>query len=275
MWRTLRLLAAAVVRNEESLREGFRRVAAADEERIRRATAAAEESRKAEAEAREARRKEDEARRAEEAEAREARRQEDEARRAEDAARRKEEAEAREARRKEEAEAREARRAEDEARRKENDARQKKLEAAIHRLVGDGDQRWGRLMEALTEGDLPVILRDYGVEGPVRRRQGASMNGRSCEWDLIADGREAAVVVEVKATLRPEDVSLFRERMDAFRQWMPDYDRSGKRIYGAMAYLTANEAVLTHAERRGFLLIRVVGSSASVRNSPGFAPALF
>ena len=268
MWRTLRLLAAAVARNEELLRDGFRRVAAADEERVRRATAAAEESRKAEAEAREARRQEDEARR-----------QEYEARRQEEAeareARRQEEAEAREARRQEEAEAREARRAEDEARRKENDARQKKLEAAIHRLVGDGDQRWGRLMEALTEGDLPVILRDYGVEGPVRRRQGASMNGRSCEWDLIADGREAAVVVEVKATLRPEDVSLFRERMDSFRQWMPDYDRSGKRIYGAMAYLSANEAVLTHAERRGFLLIRVVGSSASIRNSPGFEPARF
>ena len=156
------------------------------------------------------------------------------------------------------------------------DARHQKIEAALHRLIGDGDQRWGRLMEALAEGDLPGILRGIGIEvAGLRHRSGASMNGRKREWDLIADGPEATVVVEVKTTLRPEDVRHFRERMDTFRQWMPDYDRSGKRIHGALAYLSADEAVLTNAERRGFLLIRVVGSSASLRNSDGFVPARF
>ena len=163
--------------------------------------------------------------------------------------------------------------------RKENEAsaaRHREIDAALHRLIGDGDQRWGRLMEALAEGDLSGILRGIGIEvAALAHRSRASRNGRTREWDLIADGPEATVVVEVKTTLRPEDVRRFRKHMDTFRQWMPDYDRSGKRIHGALAYLSAKPDVVTHAERRGFLLIRVVGSSASLRNSDGFVPARF
>ena len=274
-----------------------------DEARRKAEAEALEVRRQAEAEAIEARRTEDEVRRKAEAEDREARRQAEaealEARRAEDEARRQAEAEAR---RKEEAEARETHRVDDLERKRRFDAmiaegirkgneafetRQRqeteafaaghrKIEAALHRLIGDGDERWGRLMEALAEGDLPRILRGIGIEvADLRHRSRVSRNGGTREWDLIADGREATVVVEVKTTLRPEDVRRFRKHMDTFRQWMPDYDRSGKRIHGALAYLSAKPDVLTHAERRGFLLIRVVGSSASLCNSDGFVPARF
>lgn len=313
MWRTLRLLAAAVARNEESLREGFRRVAAAEEERIRRATAAAEESRKAEAEAREARRKEDEARRKEEAEAREARRQEDEARRAEDAARRKEEAEAREARRQERAEAQAAREKADE---KEREARwkaeekaratcrlddlerkrrfeamiaegirerqaeaeesQRKLDEAIYRQIGEGDPRRGRLVAALTEGDLPPILREVGIEaGLLLRRPAAWRNGALREWDLFAVGERATVVVEIEPTLRVSSVRRCRSGLRTIREWRADFNRAGMRVHGALAYLSAKEAALRFAENRGLLLIGVDDSGARIRNSPGFEPAVF
>ena len=285
------------------------------EDEVRRQAEAEERDarRQAEAEALEARRTEDEARRQAEVKAFEARHTEDEARRKAEAealeVRRQAEAEAIEARRTEdevrrqaEAEARETHRVDDLERKRRFDAmiaegirkgneafetRQRqeteafaaghrKIEAALHRLIGDGDERWGRLMEALAEGDLPRILRGIGIEvADLRHRSRVSRNGGTREWDLIADGREATVVVEVKTTLRPEDVRRFRKHMDTFRQWMPDYDRSGKRIHGALAYLSAKPDVLTHAERRGFLLIRVVGSSASLCNSDGFVPARF
>ena len=152
----------------------------------------------------------------------------------------------------------------------------RKIEKEIHRVIGDGDARWGRLMEALTEGDLPGILGDFGIEvTPPRRRMAATRGGYTREWDLVALGEEASVVVEVKTTLRPEDVRQFRTRMEEFRLWMPDFDRNGMNIHGALAYLSADESVLRHAERRGFFLIRVVGSSASIRNPPDFVPAAF
>ena len=152
----------------------------------------------------------------------------------------------------------------------------RKIEKEIHRVIGDGDARWGRLMEALTEGDLPGVLSDFGIEvTPPRRRMAATRGGYTREWDLVALGEEASVVVEVKTTLRPEDVRQFRTRMEEFRLWMPDFDRNGMRIHGALAYLSADEGVLRHAERRGFFLIRVVGSSASIRNPPDFVPAAF
>lgn len=152
----------------------------------------------------------------------------------------------------------------------------RKIEKEIHRVIGDGDARWGRLMEALTEGDLPSILGEFGIEvTPPRRRMAATRGGYTREWDLVALGERASVVVEVKTTLRPEDVRLFRKRMEEFRLWMPDFDRDGMSIHGALAYLSADESVLRNAERRGFFLIRVVGSSASIRNPPDFAPAAF
>ena len=152
----------------------------------------------------------------------------------------------------------------------------RKIEKEIHRVIGDGDARWGRLMEALTEGDLPGILGDFGIEvTPPRRRMAATRGGYTREWDLVALGEEASVVVEVETTLQPEDVRQFRTRMEEFRLRMPDFDRNGMNIHGALAYLSADESVLRHAERRGFFLIRVVGSSASIRNPPDFVPAAF
>lgn len=152
----------------------------------------------------------------------------------------------------------------------------RKIEKEIHRVIGDGDARWGRLMEALTEGDLPGILGGFGIEvTPPRRRMAATRDGYTREWDLVALGEQASVVVEVKTTLRPEDVRQFRTRMEEFRLWMPDFDRNGMSIHGALAYLSADEGVLRNAERRGFFLIRVVGSGASIRNAPDFVPAAF
>ena len=102
------------------------------------------------------------------------------------------------------------------------------------------------------------------------KRQGVS---NVAEFDLTAVGEEVTVVVEVKATLRPEDVRYFVCKMERFRGWFPDSARGA--LHGAMAYLSATDSAPKMAARRGFLLIRVVGSSASIVNPPGFTPRNF
>ena len=58
--------------------------------------------------------------------------------------------------------------------------------------------------------------------------------------------------------------------MARFREWLPAY--SGHRLYGAVAYLEADESVVLHAERRGLFVIRATGSSASIVNDPASNP---
>ena len=43
-------------------------------------------------------------------------------------------------------------------------------------------------------------------------------------------------------------------------------------VYGAVAYLKADESSDTYAERQGLYVIRATGSSASITNREGFRP---
>ena len=155
----------------------------------------------------------------------------------------------------------------------ERERADRKLQRAIHRMIGDGDEQFGRLMEALTEGDLPPLLQRAGFpvhDDGIRKRQGVT---NVAEFDLTATGEEATVVVEVKTTLRPEDVRHFVKKMERYREWFSASAPGA--LHGAVAYLTATETAPTMAARRGLLLIRVVGSSASIVNEPGFKPRHF
>ena len=49
----------------------------------------------------------------------------------------------------------------------------------------------------------------------------------------------------------------------------------GRRTYGAVAYLKADEAADVYAERQGLYVIRATGSSASITNEKNFRPRTF
>ena len=53
---------------------------------------------------------------------------------------------------------------------------------------------------------------------------------------------------------------------------MPGSSRS---VYGAVAYLKADEPSEVYAERQGLYVIRATGSSASITNQPEFRPRTF
>ena len=134
--------------------------------------------------------------------------------------------------------------------------------------------QWGKLMESLVRGDLVQLLagRNVGVNGLARetlKRRG----GDSYELDILAVNGEEIVAVEVKTTLRPEDVGRFRSKLGHFKEWWPEY--RDRRIYGAMAFLQASDDVARHAERQGFFVIRATGDSASIVNAEDFDPRVF
>ena len=288
VWRILRRLAREARRNEEWRRRfeveerarerAFRRRLRSEEAAWR---ARMEEERRVR-EAKEAARREAAAKAEQDREARAAARETEEAGREaawrEKLRKDREQRKAREAAWRQQMELEEKKREAEEAAREaaykaERKQAERRLDRAIHRMIGDGDERFGRLMEALTEGDLPPLLQRAGypvLDDGITKRQGVS---NVAEFDLTAKGEEVTVVVEVKTTLRPEDVRWFVKKMERYREWFSASAPGA--LHGAMAYLTATETAPKMATRRGLLLIRVVGSSASIVSPPGFEPRNF
>ena len=136
------------------------------------------------------------------------------------------------------------------------------------------ETQWGRLMESLVEGDLLRILNEAGIEV-----KNTYMNLKSdleedqYEYDIVAGNGEETVVVEVKTTLRVKHIKLFLEDIQKFSSRLSVY--KGKTIYGAVAYLRAEEEANKYAERQGLFVIRTTGDSASIINKKDFKPKAF
>ena len=151
---------------------------------------------------------------------------------------------------------------------------QKETDRRLKKLAGLFTSQWGALMESLVEGDLVPLLQARGVTVRyTHTRMRGRRNGEHYEFDILAENGEEVVVVEVKTTLRAEDVAQFLEKLGKFTDYAPGY--RGKKIYGAVAYIKADTAVQVHAERQGLYVIRATGSSASIINDAGFVPRVF
>ncbi len=150
---------------------------------------------------------------------------------------------------------------------KETDKQLKKTEALFN-------TQWGRLMESLVEGDLIAILNQQGIQiAHISTNAKQRGRGDDYEYDIIAVNGEEVVVVEVKTTLRVQDVKDFLVSLEQFTTRMPYH--KGKTIYGAVAWLRADAESDTYAEKQGLFVIRATGSSASIVNREDFKPQIF
>ena len=131
--------------------------------------------------------------------------------------------------------------------------------------------QWGKLIESLVDGDIITILNQRGIEvtDTLKRRAGCR-DGINYEFDIIAINGNEIVIVEVKTTLRPEDIREFLKKLKQAKNWMPEY--SDKKIYGAVAFLTEDSGTSSLAERKGLFVIRATGDSASIVNRNDFVP---
>ncbi len=156
----------------------------------------------------------------------------------------------------------------------ETDRQMQETDRRLKKAEGLFTTQWGKLLESLVEGDLVPLLKDRGIDvNTTYQRRTGRRNGEHVEFDIVATNGADTVVVEVKTTLRPEDVREFLTKLSFFAEWFQDHRRD--RILGAVAYLKSDESVTRHAERQGLFVIRATGSSASILNSPDFKPRAF
>ena len=91
-------------------------------------------------------------------------------------------------------------------------------------------------------------------------------------WVLAINGDEI-VAIEVKTTLRPEDIKVFEDKLKVLKLWMRQY--AGEKVYGAVAYIRADAGSAELATKRGLFTIKAVGSSAYLTNAEDFKPRSF
>ncbi len=150
---------------------------------------------------------------------------------------------------------------------KETDKQIKKTEALFN-------TQWGRLMESLVEGDLLKILQEKGVNvDQTYRNVEHRGHGDDYEYDIVAANGHEVVVVEVKTTLKVRDVKDFLVSVGKFTTRRPQY--RDNTVYGAVAWLRADDGAVAYAEKHGLFVIRATGSSASIINQDDFKPQVF
>ena len=160
-----------------------------------------------------------------------------------------------------------------ERRAQEADQRAKEADRRFRGLDELFNGQWGKLMEALVEGDLIELLKERGIKVEHTLTNVRHRGERSWEFDIIAVNGAEVVVVEVKTTLKVRQVDRFVGLMQEFTDLMPRY--RGSTVYAAVAYLKADEASDSYAERQGLYVIRATGSSASIANPRDFRPRTF
>ena len=143
---------------------------------------------------------------------------------------------------------------------KQTDAKFKQTDAKIDKLgrnIGGFSKKWGDLGEAMTVGECHTLFN--AIEGievrSVYPNVVSHYQGKEWEIDGIAAGKQVAIVIEAKATLKKHDVTDFVDKtLKIFTKLEPDHE--GKRIYGAMGFLSASDAVRAFAQEQGLLLLR-------------------
>ena len=136
------------------------------------------------------------------------------------------------------------------------------------------ETQWGKLMESLVEGELVKLLNGKGVDvDSTSTNMKGEYKGRNWEIDIVAINGKEVILVEVKTTLKVKDIEHFIKKLNVFTKWRPEY--RDKEVYGAVAYLRADENSAKNAERQGLFVIRATGNSASIINKKGFEPKAF
>ncbi len=144
----------------------------------------------------------------------------------------------------------------------------------INKLRGDWDNRWGDFVEILISENVERLFEDYGIiKGKVEtvnKKVYCSANGATqFEFDSITINGDKVIITEAKKKMTKTKVKNFIKKVQSFLA-IKDNEFSNKKVYIAIGYLKAdNEKLLIeYAEGQGLFVIKAVGDSAKLVNSP-------
>jgi len=157
----------------------------------------------------------------------------------------------------------------------ETDRRFRETDKKIKELASLFTGQWGKLVEALVKPSALKLFQERGVKvTETYQRLESRRDGSQMEIDILLANDKEAVVIEVKTTLKVEDVREFLDDLMRFTFFFPRY--KGLILYGAVARIQIEEEADKFAYRHGlFVLASSGGGMIRILNNPEFQPKNF
>ena len=145
----------------------------------------------------------------------------------------------------------------------------------LRKLEGLFTSQWGKLIEALVRPSALRLFQERGINiTQTMQRVEIQKGNLRREFDIILVDGDIAVVVEVKTTLKVDDINEHLDDLKNFTKIMPQYQ--GYKIYGAVAYINSDEGSDRHAYREGLFVITLSGEGVvKIKNDLYFTPVDF
>jgi len=142
------------------------------------------------------------------------------------------------------------------------------------KMVDDLTGKWSRFVEGLIAPGAKRLLKERGIHvDTVHQRTERSVNGEGIEIDVLAVGKDYAVLIEAKSTLKVEDVNDHLERIVKFRRLFQEY--KDKKVIGAVGGIVIDEESDKYAYRQGLFVIAESGETVRILNDKKFIPKIW
>jgi len=143
--------------------------------------------------------------------------------------------------------------------------------------IGKLGSRVGNMVEDMVgSGNIVAQFRDLGhhvIAHSRRKIFGERGTDASGQIDLFLENGDIAILVEVKTTLKNDDILDHIERIEKYRNWIDTTGNNKKRYIGAVASPFVEDNVAKFAHRKGLYVITQSGDIFEIMTPPkGFEP---
>jgi hypothetical protein len=151
-------------------------------------------------------------------------------------------------------------------------ARIEKANHEIGKQIGKLSSSVGRLVENMVGGGNIVAqfqALGHNVITHCRNKGfGVPRTDSSGEIDLFLEDGDIAILIEVKTTLKTDDILEHIERIEKYRSWMDAKGSDKKRYIGAVAGASVADNVIKFAQKNGMYIIVQSGDAVEIVTPP-------
>ena len=158
---------------------------------------------------------------------------------------------------------------------KETALQMKDTDRKIKDLSGLFTSQWGKLVEALMRPGTVKLFQERGIQvnQMTERRTGRDRQGREIEVDITLVNGNTIVVIEVKTTLKVEDVIWHLDKLARFKEAFKEYAEWN--VQGGLAAMRFEEESDRYAFRNGLWVLRCLDGITGIANAKNFRPKNF
>ena len=135
------------------------------------------------------------------------------------------------------------------------------LDKNMNKFFGQFTTQWGRILEAVTTPAALKMFQDIGIDidHVFQEARHRKEERQEMEADVILVNTTAVVVVEVKTTLKPNDVDYFLQQMNLFKDLFREF--KDKTVYVAVAAIKFDGCSDIYAKKKGVFVLRCNGEA--------------